>query len=420
MKRILALSLALGLLFLCACARTSPDPSPEPIPDAAPALASFPASTPEPTPEPSPEAAPEPTPEAAPEPTPETAPETPAAEEALAAQGPVRILSPEEMGALILPASSSELSLQLAMTALTLCTGHGQDPERQLLERAGFTVLKQANYDKAPTDFSHTCAWTLGKRQILHEGRERTLLLVAVRGTNGGEWISNFDFAPSHDDDTQYAENFLLCAEEVLAGLRETLEQEEDPLLLLCGHSRGAACANLLGVLLDEEQGEENVYVYTFATPTTLRGEALEKSYGNIFNFLNPCDVVTLVPPLSLGYGRAGQDIILPNDRETAEALRSSMAVMDGMSPSISEYYEVRHSLTGPGLSEDGLTAFEFMCLLAGALGGGTAAMPELAPDSDFAPLAALGEGGGQDASLLMQHMPTTYLTLMLAYSMVS
>ena len=407
MKRQTAWILAiLCILMLSACkkapsAQPSPGPTALPTPSPSPA----PVSTPAPTPAPTPTPTPVPTPAATSIPAP-----APAASPVFSG----------EADNIPLPASSEEYSASLAMTALTLCTGHGKDAERRVLEEAGFQVLKQQHYDKAPEDTSHTCAWTLGKKTLPFGDENRTLLLVAVRGTDGGEWISNFDFAPSHDDDTQYAENFLLCAEDVLAGLRETLEQEEDPLLLLCGHSRGAACANLLGVLLDEEQGEENVYVYTFATPTTLRGEALEKSYGNIFNFLNPCDVVTLVPPLSLGYGRAGQDIILPNDRETAEALRSSMAVMDGMSPSISEYYEVRHSLTGPGLSEDGLTAFEFMCLLAGALGGGTAAMPELAPDSDFAPLAALGEGGGQDASLLMQHMPTTYLTLMLAYSMVS
>ncbi len=403
MKRAIVVFLLLGCLALSACARPSPQ-----VPEASPAASSTPEPMPSPTPSPAPE------PKASPSPLPSPLPE---GTEAFSGEGPVHFPAPDE--APLLPASSSEYSLTLAMSALTLCTGHGQEPQKSVLEQAGFTVLKQENYDKVPEDVSHTCAWTLGKRDILHEGKNRTLLIVTVRGTNGGEWISNFDFAPSHDDDTFYAENFLFCAQEVLEGIREELEQEEKPLLLICGHSRGAACANLLGVLLDEERGPEDIYVYTFATPTTLRGEALEKDYPNIFNLLNPCDVVTLVPPLSLGYGRAGQDVVLPNSRETAEGLQGAMGALEALTPSVSAYYEIRHSLTGPGLSDDGMTVFEFMCLLAGGFEGAAADLPEIAPDSDLAPLTAMN-AGGMDASLLMQHMPLTYQALMLASSMFS
>ncbi len=411
MKRTVAVLLLLGCLALSACARPSPQ-APEATPAAAPSPA--PAQSPETVPAPTPAPSPGPVPAASEAPSPSPAPE---GAEAFSGEGPVHFPAPDE--APVLPDSSSEYSLTLAMSALTLCTGHGQDPEKRVLEEAGFTVLKQANYDKPPEDVSHTCAWTLGKRSIPFRGKDRTLFIVAIRGTSGGEWISNFDFAPSHDDDTEYAENFLLCAQEVLDGIREELEQEAEPLLLICGHSRGAACANLLGVLLDEERGPEDVYVYTFATPATVRGAALEKDCPNVFNLLNPCDVVTLVPPLSLGYGRAGQDVVLPNSRETAEGLQAAMGALEALTPSVSAYYEVRHSLTGPGLSDDGMTVFEFMCLLAGGFEGAAADLPEIAPDSDLAPLTAMN-AGGMDASLLMQHMPLTYQALMLASSMFS
>ncbi len=403
MKRAIVVFLLLGCLALSACARPSPQ-----VPEASPAASSTPEPMPSPTPSPAPE------PKASPSPLPSPLPE---GTEAFSGEGPVHFPAPDE--APLLPASSSEYSLTLAMSALTLCTGHGQEPQKSVLEQAGFTVLKQENYDKVPEDVSHTCAWTLGKRDILHEGKNRTLLIVTVRGTNGGEWISNFDFAPSHDDENFYAANFLFCAQALLEGIREELEQEEKPLLLICGHSRGAACANLLGVLLDEERGPEDIYVYTFATPTPLRGEALEKDYPNIFNLLTPCDVVTLVPPLSLGYGRAGKDVVLPNSRETAESLQAAMAALEALTPTISAYYELRHSLTGPGLSDEGMTVFELMCLLTGAFNGAAFSLPEIAPDSDLAPLTAMN-GGGTDASLLMQHMPFTYQTLMLASSMFS
>ena len=471
MKRAVA-----AVLLLCivagatACGRVVPAPTPEPIPTVTPGSAAAPtlnpqwqktpeptaeateAPTPEPTAAPAPTATPTPTATATPAPTPSATPEptaTPAPTAAPTPQ-PTPGSTPEPtaepapdpdfslfsdlfgggLEQLPLPADSGEYSVSLAIKAQALCAAQSRDSTRQALESAGFTVLKQVHYDKPDSDTGHTCAWTLGKKQIVHSGETRTLLLVTVRGTSGGEWYSNFDFAPSRDEDTCYAENFLACAQDVLDGLRDTLEEEERPLLLICGHSRGAACANLLGLLLDEEQGPKDVYVYTFATPTTVRGEVLEHSYPNIFNLLNPCDIVTMLPPPSLGFGRAGRDVVLPNDRDAAQALSDGIGALRALIPSIGAYYTLRHSLTGPGLSEDGLTAYEFLCAAAGAFSeaGGVSLFTEgapmtVAPDSDFAPLMALLAGSGdagstQALNVAMQHMPVTYMALMMASSL--
>ena len=403
-------------------------PTPAPTAETTPA----PTATPEPTPEPT--ATPAPTPTATPTPTPSPAPAPEPAPDPTPYPGGVFDLPSGlfegGLELLELPVNSGEYSVSLAVKAQALCAAQGRDSTRQALETAGFTVLKQTNYDKSDRDISHTCAWTLGKKEIAHGGETRTLLLVTVRGTNAGEWYSNFDFAPSRDENTGYAENFLACAQEVLDGLRDTLEAEARPLLLICGHSRGAACANLLGLLLDEERGSEDIYVYTFATPTTVRGEVLEHSYPNIFNLINPCDIVTLLPPPTLGFGRAGRDIVLPNSREAAQALSDGIASLSALIPSIGAYYTVRHSLTGPGLSEDGLTAYEFLCAAAGAFSeaGGASLITEgapmtVAPDSDFAPLMALLAGSGEAGStqalnVAMQHMPITYMALMMASSL--
>lgn len=414
MKRAIALLLAaLCLTALCACGRSDPGeavPSPTSVPSAAPTPA--PASPPEPA------LPPEPTPDPEPVPTPE-----PTAESAMPDEDPGLLAVLSDPTLLPLPDSSSEYSLPLAMVSLTLCTGHGQEAERRLLEGAGFTVLKQVNFDKPDTDTGHTCAWSLGKKTVTLAGQTRTLLIAAIRGTNAGEWISNFDFAPSREEDTLYAENFLACARDVLAGLEEPMAAEEDPLLLICGHSRGAACANLLGLLLDERQGPEGVYVYTFATPGTARGEALEADCPNVFNLLNPCDLVTLVPPASLGFGRVGQDILLSNTPSEAQAVNDAVSALSALAPSITDYYTARHSLTGPGLSGQGLTAFEFLCAVSGALGSGSgdlSLLAGLAPDSDFAPVAAMLAGEEAESrtyAAAMQHMPATYLALLLASS---
>jgi len=422
MKRAIALLLAvLCAAAFCACGRSGSGeavPSPTPVPSAAP--------TPEPTTTPEPTAVPKEAPTAEPAPSPEPEP-APAAESAAESEAPgdepslLAVLSDPTQ--LPLPDSSSEYSLPLAIAALTLCTGHGQDAERRLLEGAGFTVLKQVNFDKPDTDTGHTCAWSLGKKTVTLAGQTRTLLITAIRGTNAGEWISNFDFVPSREEDTLYAENFLACARDVLAGLEEPMAEEEDPLLLICGHSRGAACANLLGLLLDESQGPEGVYVYTFATPGTARGEALEADCPNVFNLLNPCDLVTLVPPASLGFGRVGQDVLLSNTLSEVQAANAAADTLSALAPSITDYYNVRHALNGPGLSDSGLTAFEFLCAVSGALGSGSgdlSLLSALSSDSDFAPVAAMLAGEGAESrtyAAAMQHMPATYLALLLASS---
>ena len=447
MKRIIALLLLLCLLAgATACGKIVPE-GPEPTASATPAETAAPTApptqeaqlspTPEPTPEPAatPSPAPTPTPAQTVTPTQTPAPTPVPTPEATPAPTPFpggvfdlpSGLFEGGLELLELPVNSGEYSVSLAVKAQALCAAQGRDSTRQALETAGFTVLKQVNYDKSDADTSHTCAWTLGKKQIERGGKTRTLLLVTVRGTNAGEWYSNFDFAPSRDENTCYAENFLACAEDVLNGLRDTLEAEEAPLLLLCGHSRGAACANLLGLLLDEERGSEDIYCYTFATPTTVRGEVLERSYPNIFNLLNPCDLVTLLPPPSLGFGRAGRDIVLPNDQDAAQALAAGIENLSSLIPGIDAYYTVRHSLTGPGLSDEGMTAYEFLCAAAAAFSdsGGVSLFTEgaplaVAPDSDFAPLLGLLAGSGEAGStqalnVAMQHMPITYMALMMA-----
>ena len=404
-------------------AQLSPAPEHAVMPSPAPSAAPEPAQTPTPTAAPTPKPSAAPTPEPTAAPTPEATP-APTPEPGFGFSSGLFGDGPELIR---LPASSSEYSVSLAVKAQALCAAQSRDSTRQALEAAGFTVLKQVNYDKPDTDTSHTCAWTLGKKQIERGGESRVLLLVTVRGTNAGEWYSNFDFAPSRDENTCYAENFLACAEDVLSGLRDALEAEEAPLLLLCGHSRGAACANLLGLLLDEERGSEDIYCYTFATPTTVRGEVLERSYPNIFNLLNPCDLVTMLPPPCLGFGRAGRDVVLPNDQAAAEALAGAVENLGALIPGIDAYYTLRHSLTGPGLSDEGMTAYEFLCAAAAAFSdaGGVSLFTEgaplaVAPDSDFAPLLGLLAGSGEAGStqalnVAMQHMPITYMALMMA-----
>lgn len=55
----------------------------------------------------------------------------------------------------------------------------------------------------------------------------------------------------------------------------------------------------------------EDVYAYTFATPAALRNVP-EKGFENIYNIMEPMDLVPQVLPADWGFGRYGNDLYLP------------------------------------------------------------------------------------------------------------
>lgn len=320
-----------------------------------------------------------------------------------------------------IPADSKTFSLTLAQQLLGLCTGNTREGMIARFEKAGFTEVLYGNYDKPDADKSHTSAYSVGKKTMTVNGAERTVLLVAIRGTNAGEWFSNMDFAPSQDNDTAFAENFYLAAQDIYDDLKALLAAETDPIILVSGHSRGAACANLLGLLLNTDRGTRDVYVYTFATPTTVR-KTPEVDCSNIFNLINPADPVTATPVASLGFFRAGQDILLPGSETYAAKVEQLAASIGTLADSIHAYYNDKHSLTGAGLSEDGMTTYEVACLLATSFIDSSAGTSGLEPllaapaESDFYPFAqtAIKMYTSNDMTVLfMNHMPEVYLQLL-------
>lgn len=339
---------------------------------------------------------------------------------------------PVILGELALPASSTVLSKELALQALSLCGGHTKAASAKLFTDNGFEIVLQRNFEKAYSDESHTCAYTIAQKTVNYGGKDRPLIAVAIRGTSGAEWYSNFDYSDSRTDDTVYADNFLFAAQSISVDLVSTLIANPDALILVCGHSRGAAAANLLGMLLNESKGKENVFCYTFATPNTYRGAEEKTDCDNIFNYINPGDVVPYLPLAGLGYRRIGTDIMLPGNPEDSERISASMDILCQIAPTISQYYGERHSLVGAGLSDDGMTAYEVMLAFASQLTGMTTAqnnnmtMNDImaimqenpgSAESDFVPVFEVLKrisftDGGDGMTILAQHMPNTYKKL--------
>lgn len=334
---------------------------------------------------------------------------------------------------IFVPDSSSEFSNDLAIQMLAYNCGNDRNDTAGILTSAGFEIVGEAHYDKAADDVSHNCAYLIAKKEMTYKGSRRNVLLTVIRGTSKGEWYSNFDVVPSRTAEPKCAENFLEAANDVFNGLESVAAVTEDPVFFVTGHSRGAAAANLLGVLLDAKYGVEDTYVYTFAAPTTVTASFPEGDYSNIFNIINQSDLVPLLPLESWGFGRVGTDIAFVSDEESRINAESVANELGKVAPTVSAYYTDRHSLTEKGLAEEGLTAYEFMNLFAKYLAGesfmGTgdeaASGPDISdlsavisPESDLAPIVAMmNKLMSGESKVLMNHLPTTYLQTLIRLS---
>ena len=127
----------------------------------------------------------------------------------------------------------------------------------------------------------------------------RSLIVVSVRGS-----VTPLDWAM--DLATQFNVeqfNFEVGCQEILDSLDEYLLSNSDyikgePIILITGHSLGAAIANLVAAELNNGETSTNVYAYTFATPNTVNAADGNEptNYTNIFNILNNNDSVPHFP----------------------------------------------------------------------------------------------------------------------------
>ena len=343
---------------------------------------------------------------------------------------------------LTLPSDSATLDKTLAEQALVLCSGNSEDKTAQYFAKAGFepSSVLHFNYQyNTGDDVRHTAAYSTAYKNVVYGGETRTLIAVAVRGTNGNEWYGNFDFAPSHSDETDFAENFLFAAQDLYLGVYGAISNKysvvespiANPLFLVCGHSRGGAVANLAALLLNDKFGADNVFAYTFATPATVHSDNEALSADNIFNFVYDCDLVPQMPLASWGYKRAGTDIALTRgDSDTAQraTVQNVVSVLGQTATGIADYYTSRWSLTTDGKSANGVTPYELMCALTSAVsdglnnGGGDVDLSmfdDLSANGHYAPLFKLLIGATQSPDKLLAtinyHLPSTYQKLLAA-----
>ena len=207
------------------------------------------------------------------------------------------------------------------------------------LTQLGFTDIDTSSYYSSSETLDEigrifngktdVVAFGLGRKELPATGSTdgsaddtRTLVVCAVRGTWGSEWLSNLRVKDA-DGSTDTA-GFADAADLVLAAI-EKYTADLDPertVVLIVGHSRGGSVSNIVGARLDELAGtsdevapRDSIYVYGFAVSgTTLSTGASDELYDNIFSVQVPGDLVPEVPLRSWGFTRYGVELRFPGE----------------------------------------------------------------------------------------------------------
>lgn len=268
-------------------------------------------------------------------------------------------------------------------------------------------------------DGTDVVAYTLATKRITDPatGAQKLLTVVVVRGSYGSEWLSNIKIEGEGDlagtdvesGDEQDHLGFTLAANEIVADLEERAAATDPGLertYLFCGHSRGGAVANLLASYADDvSDGSRalataaDVRAYTFATPNcTSSSGARDATYDNIFNVLNPSDLIPELPLSSWGYARYGRDVWLPSLGD---------ASFDTCSDAFDASYQASMGTECAADPADRQTVARFV----DALGGRVDSLDELVSPSGLAELAgALSSSDVDLGRILASHYPNTYI----------
>lgn len=200
---------------------------------------------------------------------------------------------------------TAEFSSEDAEKYLTLSAAiYSPDTFDDYMRKAGFENYTFAEREQTP-QYGSGVAFALA-----HRGNT---LFAIVRGSVGCEWYSNFDIGngDSHA-------GFLSAADYVCERIRmyrtENFGTEDNLSLVLTGHSRGGAVANLAAKNFIDQGAFQSVVAYTFASPnTTTRKDASLKKYSSIFNIENPEDFISSIPPAGWGYSKYGRILRFPD-----------------------------------------------------------------------------------------------------------
>ena len=181
------------------------------------------------------------------------------------------------------------------------------------------------------------CSFSIVRRDTVKGG----VIYVIIRGTDRVEWYGNMEITGEfYDKDIMDHASFKSAEEQVYELLSEYIRKKKlyNPEIIVTGHSRGAAIANLLAadIIRNKDKhswkGSDNkekeairagkVSAYTFATPNvTLHGGTQIEDYNTIFNFCFTDDFVPQVPMEKWEYGKYGNTFPLNSEHYSVSYL---------------------------------------------------------------------------------------------------
>ena len=135
-------------------------------------------------------------------------------------------------------------------------------------------------------------------------------MFVVIRGTLKDEWQGNTEITgTSYDDSIIVHDNFNKGKDSIKTAIEiyyaKLLEKSSNINLIITGHSRGAAVANLYAKEATDAQNTtidcgipkfDKITAYTFACPNVEKYNSNMESYTNIFNFCFKEDLIPTVP----------------------------------------------------------------------------------------------------------------------------
>ena len=199
------------------------------------------------------------------------------------------------------------------------------------LERLSFTDFDSNEDYKKATTFS-TIGVGAAKREI---GDDTTVVAIGVRSSGYfTEWANNMHLGTGKESDYMH-EGWYNAANKLLKFLDSYVTNHvttSKVKVWLTGFSRGGATANVAAGLIDNklDKGEklfqkdvkftsDDLYAYTFEAPqgANVNSKTVktpkDKIYNNIWNIVNPKDIVTKVAMSQYGFTRFGQDKYITN-----------------------------------------------------------------------------------------------------------
>lgn len=192
---------------------------------------------------------------------------------------------------------------------------------------------------------NNQAAFSFALKEIDTDAGKRNLLFAVIRGTplSANEWISNLGISDSTKKDAEIHEGFFITMQSVKDSLVRFVRSHkidlEKTFILITGHSRGAAIANLMGAELcgDNFFPGGRTFVYTFAAPNvTQRSDTGQQKYDFIWNIVNAEDIVPSVPPNrnNWRWNKFGRTLVLANNWNTDSAVFQNQYI-----PRINAYY---------------------------------------------------------------------------------